>query len=248
MTTYETHPRYREIQMTSDHIQCPPGTPGQLSIILFSQDAEFRSHAVKHLLNLQELETVWKGLLAVGDEEITRCISDLQHLGCPSMAMGLSRPPCKGCRIYYQCTEWVAPIEKEYLRIVQDIITDGGRIPRYACFYSDAEGYSVFCVMPDRPVILKASVIDNRYLNLMTCYGGANLSFSEMRHLQVDKIMNEARRKNIIFRNEATWGIESPVESSGDRKPGKSKKKRKKRKARNVPWRKYLDDLDELDN
>jgi len=249
MTSNEDHPRYQEVDVASGCGRCPQ-SGSSLKIIVFMQDAELRSHAVKHLLDLGELETVWRGVMTLDEASAVGCIGQLQRLGCPGFALGLSRPPCKGCRLYGPCGAATADIEDDYLRAIRFILEEGGRIPRFACYWSDHDGYEVFVLMPDRPVVVKASLVLEGCLNVMTCYGAAGDSFTEMRRQQVDKMMSQTRRKkNIVFCREEAWGIApaKPAEDGeqGEKKPCGRKPKKKERKSRKTPWRQYLNQLDE---
>lgn len=244
MTTNAEHPRYHEIPVAADCLDCPQsGEP--LKIVLFSQDVELRSHAVKHLLDSKEIDTVWRGLMSMEESVVTGCIVGLQRLGCPGVTLGISRPPCRGCRLYGPCTEIAAQVEAEYLRIVRTVLEEGGGIPRFACFFSDADGYDVFYLMPDRPAVVKASLVSEGCLNVMTCYGGAGVGFTQMRNDQMEMIQNQAgRKKNVVFCDAESWGLLPPEDESPVRPPGpKPKKPKRKRKPRH--WRQYLDMLDE---
>ena len=245
MNDWTRHPRYREIPLDSDAPPGPCAAEGHLAIVLFARDAELRSHAVKHLLNLEEFDATWKNLLTVDASAIAECISGLQKLGCPGLALGLSRPPCAGCGRFPSCTRVVEAIEAQYLTAIETILGEGVEIPRYARYHSDADGYEVFCLMPDRPAVVKASRISDAHFNLMTGYGGTNISFAEMRRIQVEKILNQARRKNIEFRMEESWGIGLAETGASERSPNPRKNKGTTRKSGKVPWRKYLEMLDD---
>ena len=188
-----------------------PDTAEKIEIILFYKDEKLKSHAVKHLTNMGESETTWKGLSSDERAVITRTIGQLQDLGCPHFLIPTTVPPCEygvsSCRHYPRCAEVTAELEEIYLRAVSQVIFESVQKPRWASFFSDRDGNASLVFMPDRPVVAKASLLEENVYNLLTCYGAVGQSFQEMRDLQMEMIRNEARGRSINLHDENTWGL-----------------------------------------
>lgn len=231
-------------------------TEEKIEIILFYKDEKLKSHAVKHLTNLGELETTWKSLSAEDRGVITRTIGRLQDLGCPHFLVPTAVPPCEygvsSCRHYPRCAGVTADLEEIYIRAVSGVILEGVKIPRWASFFSDRDGNPSLVFMPDRAVIAKASLLEGRTYNILTCYGSAGQGFQEMRETQVEMIRNEARGRNITFHDENTWGIKDEDPNDGDNqetaemeavsKGQKRKSKAGRFRGGGAHWRRFLDE------
>ncbi|MBU2490738.1 MAG: hypothetical protein KKA60_15225 [Proteobacteria bacterium] len=246
------HERYREIEL---HGAGPAGTQARgdrLLVVLFRKQEKLRSHAVKHFTNLTETDTTWKALGGEVHTMVTQAIRELQDLGCPYFSQGLATPPCQGstsrCRLFLSCGRIVAKMEDKYLELVENFLKESGQAPRYSYFFSDHEAAEIFCAMPDRPVVVKAVAWREGIYNLSTCYAGSGVSFTEMRDIQLDKIKNEARSRNIQLCSDVAWGVDQasePLAPEGEaaaeaKKPGRPDRKPYKGGAQT--WRKYLDD------
>ena len=258
MTT--SHPRYREIPLAD-----PSGEDkdkSRLKIILFKRDEKLRSHALKHFANLAESGAVRDGNVELDQSLVVKCIAGLKELGCPYYVLGTQFPLCERgrgqCRLFNPCSKIVEKLENAYLEVVARFIRDGGEVPRYAYFFSDREGNQVFCTMPDRPVVLKAFALADGTYNLVTCYSGPDISFQELRDLEIEKMRNEARSRNISLYSDEEWGFETLGNTLGredSRKmeeqewdeSGKTARKHKQRYYRSGAgsWRRYLDDCDD---
>jgi len=231
-------------------------TKETIDIILFYKDEKLKSHAVKHLTNLGELETTWKSLSAEDRGVITRTIGRLQDLGCPHFLVPTSVPPCEygvsSCRHYPRCAGVTADLEEIYLEAVSGVILEAAKIPRWANFFSDRDGNPSLAFMPDRPVIAKASLLEGSIYNILTCYGSVGQGFQEMRDTQVEMIKNEARGRNISFHDENTWGLldedptdvdnEESVEMDAASKNQKRKSKAGRFRGGGAHWRRFLDE------
>jgi hypothetical protein len=254
------HIRYKEIPLGSREGSVDLST-GALKLIFFNKDEKLRSHAVKHLTNLAEAQTTWKSLSNDQEKVVARTIKDLQVLGCPHIALKTLIPPCdRGdyrCKLYDLCTPKVKELEEIYLAAVRGFVEDAAQAPRLAEYFSDRDGEYAITLMPERPVVIKAALLDKQAYNLVTCYGGVDISFAQMRDAQLAMIRNEARKKNITLHEEAAWGIEQgPADDfagqahAGEKATENQKAKDKTRRARfrggAQSWRRYLDSLDEF--
>ncbi|MDI6797551.1 MAG: hypothetical protein QMD09_11425 [Desulfatibacillaceae bacterium] len=254
------HIRYKEIPLGSGEASVEDG-PNALKLIFFNKDEKLRSHAVKHLTNLAEAQTTWKSLSSDQEKVVARTIKDLQVLGCPHIALKTLIPPCdRGdyrCKLYDLCTPKVKELEEIYLAAVRGFVEDAAKAPRLAEYFSDRDlDYSI-TLMPERPVAIKATLLDNQAYNLVTCYGGVDMSFVQMRDAQLAMIRNEARKKNITLHEEAAWGIgqgpaddfqkQAPAgESAAGEQTGKTKTRRARFRGGAQSWRRYLDSADEF--
>ncbi len=255
----QNHPRYREFSLAG-----LPGhaDQGKLKIILFKRDEKLRSHALKHFANLAESEP---SSLAMGGADLAMvidCIARLKKLECPYYVLGTQFPPCERgrgqCRHFYPCGEITSDLEDAYLNVVAELIEKGGEVPRYAYFFSDRESNDIFCTMPDRPVVIKAFKLPDGVFNLVTCYSGPDIPFMELRDLEVEKMRNEARSRNISLYSSFKWGFDSEEEvpeqemeqDAHDREELESRQKTRKRQRRysrggGGNWRKYLEEFDD---
>jgi hypothetical protein len=253
------HIRYKEIPLGSR--EAPAGSrPGALKLIFFNKDEKLRSHAVKHLTNLSEAQTTWESLSGDQEQVVARTIKDLQVLGCPHIALKTLIPPCdRGdyrCKLYELCTPTVKELEEIYLAAVRAFVEDAAKAPRCAEYFSDRDGEYALTLMPERPVAIKATLLDKQAYNLVTCYGGVDMSFAQMRDAQLAMIRNEARKKNITLHEEIAWGLGEGQSTDfqgqaqeKERAAGKMQGKAKARHARfrggAQSWRRYLDSADE---
>ncbi|MFP4474336.1 MAG: hypothetical protein ACLFOY_02185 [Desulfatibacillaceae bacterium] len=245
-----THERFREIPLAQAVPDRSSGSRDCLRIVLFWKDEKLRSHAVKHVTNFSETANAG-AQTSLNESEITICVSRLQELGCPYFVEHAFEPPCEGpagrCGLYESCTPHVRDLEQAYLDMVSDALREGGAAPRYAMFYSDWDENDMFCLMPDRPMVVKAAMLEGGDYNLMTCYADAGLSFSEMRNMQLEKIRNEARRRNLNLCSREGWGVVSEDQDARASRDdnGKMKKRLKPYKRESGGWRRYLDGLEE---
>lgn len=241
------HPRYREIPLETTQ-ELIPQVGNALRIVLFHRDESLRSHAVSHMTNLSE--TAWFHILSAKRALITESITRLQELGCPYYTLGLEKPPCQtgACRLYETCETAAKELEDAYLEILENILLEGTRIPRFALYFYDKEKIHLFCLMPDRPFVLYASLLPDGIFNLMTGYAGRGVSFSEMREDQVELIKNNARNRNITWCNTDTWQVQIKDENQnpGDIEKGQNRKTKKKlkpyKRESGKNWREYLDE------
>ncbi|MBI9074701.1 MAG: hypothetical protein JEZ02_04745 [Desulfatibacillum sp.] len=255
---WQDHPRYYEIGLEAGSGATSLHEDGPLKIVLFRRAAKLRSHAVKHLTNLSQYENTWKRMGCVDMSLIRRCISDLETAGCPYFQFNPENPPCDdgraGCRLFERCPSSVKELEKAYCQTLVQCLSEGGHVPRYAYYFCDNEQAHMFCIMPDAPLVLKASLLpDEEIYNLMTCYGSEGMSFTEMRDIQVEKIRNEARTKNTDMCSLAGWGLEEAracqarQHTEGRNEKGrKSRRPQKYHKRGGGDWRKYLNKYDDL--
>lgn len=247
MLTKADHIRYRELPIAKVQGGCPDSSDGMLKIIVFTHDEELRSHAVKHLLNLDEQDNAWSGLMGRDAGAVSDLITALEKIGCPSMTLGTHRPPCRTgngiCPRYHACTPFVSTLEARYLEIIQMVMKESAAIPRVAWFHATEYGYDAVAMMPDRPIVAKASAVGNQVMNLMTCYAATDMSFSRMRSQQVEMIRNEARNNKPVFCMPDTWGLNPASGPKRSKKKPSSKVRYRKEKYRS--WRTHLDDLAE---
>lgn len=225
-------------------------------LILFYKDEKLKSHAVKHLTNLGESETAWKSLSFEERAIVTDTIRRLQDLGCPHFSVPTSVPPCEygvsSCRFYPRCGEITAELEQVYLRAVTEVITQSIERPRWASFFSDRDGNPSLVFMGDRPVVAKASLMEDNVYNIITCYSSVGQGFQEMRDLQLEMIKNEARGHTIIYHDEAAWGLagdetdEDIEQENGENDPVGKSHKRKNKSGRyrggGAHWRRFLNE------
>ncbi len=251
----------------SDHhrrISVPLGRPDPsdplreetFELVLFYKDEKLRSHAVKHLTNLRESETTWKILSPDERGIVTGAILKLQELGCPYFSAAASVPPCEygvsSCRLYPACSRITGDLEAVYLRALTGFVMESVKVPRYARFFSDRDGNTALAFMPNRPVVVKASLMEENIYNILTCYGAVGMSFAEMRDQQVEMIRNEARGRTITLCDERTWGVEAQSEDepreggTGERDAAAKSAKRKSKAGRfrggGAHWRRFLDE------
>lgn len=247
MTSNAEHSRYRELPVLETRYGCLDSSDGMLKIIVYTHDAELRSHAVKHLLNLDEQDNVWSGLMGRNADAVADHLAALEKIGCPSMTLGIHRPPCRTgnriCLRYHACTSVVSTLETRYLEIIQMVMEESTAIPRVAWFHTTEYGYDAVAMMPDRPIVAKASAVGDQVMNLMTCYAATDLSFSRMRSQQVEMIRNEARNNKPVFCTPETWGLNPAPGPKRKKKKPSSKVRYRKEKYRS--WRTHLDDLAE---
>ncbi|ACL05498.1 hypothetical protein [Desulfatibacillum aliphaticivorans] len=255
---WRDHARFFEIDLEETQDAPRVRDHGPLRIVLFRRAAKLRSHAVKHLTNLTQYETTWKRISGVDIELIRRCIADLEKAGCPFFKFSPENPPCddgrEGCRLFDRCPASVKQLEQAYCNALVQCLMEGGQVPRYAYYYCDNEQAHMFCLMPDAPLVLKASLLpeETETYNLMTCYGSEGVSFTEMRDIQVEKIRNEARAKNTDLCSLAGWGLEQARsdqarEHAKGRESAKKKRRLKKRHKRGGGnWKQYLNEYEDL--
>lgn len=234
------HARYRRIPVQVCDKGCPHGRGKDLEIVLFKNNKKLRSHAVKHFLNLTE---DWK------NNNLSLYISALEDMGCQFLEPGtaLKDPPCDTCSNYAQCTPKVGPLEISYTNAVEDIIKEGCKLPRYACFLSDEWGTDLLSVVPNRKFVAKAALLPNGAYNLMTCYDKTGFSMNRVIEMQRQKIRNEASRGTIVWCDQTNWGIRSSASPKSEvrkkhkkRKPGKMRKPYSRGGARN--FKEYFDE------
>lgn len=242
------HERYREIVVQQCNPYCPQTGVGKLLIIVYLKDDKFRSHAVSHLANLLELEYSWRKWLSPTQNKIVlQTISDLGKLNCPFLILRLAKPPCSTCQSYQICTGVVADLEKAYLGIIEEVLQEGGNLPRYACFILKEKNVPVYYTMPTDSIVVKAA-LSGAYYNVMTCYCKAGISVPEFYDRQSKKIREEANDvRNIIWCNESNWGLTrtSIITPSQSTLPARQKGPKQRYSRRSGGFRQYLDDLDD---
>jgi hypothetical protein len=248
MESHKSHTRYREISLCDSDGNGSYQANRSLGIVLFKSDAKLRSHAVKHLTNLNEFEKTWEKIISIDKELIRRSIAKLQDIECPHYSDGEPFPSCHKCQKFNKCTDFISELENHYFNLVLQIIREGGAIPRYVDFFSNDFKKEMFVLMPDRPVVIKAALLKHGTYNLVTCYSSSNQSFTEMRDQQREIVQMEAGKKNLLWCDENTWGIEALSHNGGiDPKPKRKKKKSKQKSKRyyrggSNNWRQFLDE------
>ncbi|RLC09523.1 MAG: hypothetical protein DRI57_21965 [Deltaproteobacteria bacterium] len=205
------HERYEEISVQGCTQDCPHQGGMVLKIILFEEREKLRSHAVKHFANPKESEISWKKIGSTDDQLAVQCVNELYLLGCPffGSVLGLEYPPCRGCRFFHdKCTEITRDLEDEYLKVINDVIKDGGNTPRYACCFSNRDNAHIFWTMPKQRVTAKATLFKDDIYNLKTCYSAkSNVALQRIRDKEIGKIRKEASSGRVTWCNASNWGI-----------------------------------------
>lgn len=245
------HSRYFEIVVGDSKDTNKKETDSLLKIILFKDDRKLRSHTVKHFANLDEFESAWKSIKSVDFDLIMQSVTSLQRIGCLYYELGSEVPPCNACRLFNKCSGFIDELEKEYIRSAVSVIEECGRIPRHVFYLSSTEHIRLFFAIPDLPVVVKAAVLRDDIFNLMTFYSRANMSFTEMRDLEVRKISIDANKNTISWCNDSSWGLNgmSSVSDSGKNGFKKANKKRKKlnpyKRGGSKNYKQYLDEYED---
>jgi hypothetical protein len=213
-----------------------------LRVILFQKDEKLRAHALKHIAGF---DAPARGR----NTALEAAVSALQEAGCPYFKGGALDPPCETargrCPLWDKCSPHARALEDAYLEVVKSALKEGGLAPRYARFYSDWDKNALFCLMPRRPMVVKASRLEGGDYNLMTCYADPSMSFTEMRDMQLERIRAEARRKNIDLCSREGWGLVPEGDLRVfDETPKTSRKNAKKPRIyrrESGSWRRYLE-------
>jgi len=246
------HKRYRTFIFECYYEDCPKGGTS-LKMILFKQEEKLRNHAIKHLGNPREFRDAWKNVVSVDWLEVSKYTGILEDMGCPFYKIDFSILPCWKCKSknrWNKCSEVVSGLEEEYVKAVEAVIEEGGNIPRYACFYNQADNKPNLWILPNRKIIAKAVHEGNNY-NLKTCYspkrGG---SFEETRDYERRKLCYEVNQGSITWCQYDTWGISFSSVHYPDRRRQKDLKKYEpiENKKQKIPyfrdrpggWRSYL--------
>ena len=233
MSRTKNHPRYREIQIGNIGGDSSDQSSLTLGIILFIDSKKLRSHAVKHLTDEKEFAKTWSQIEYVDKELILRSRALLEKIECPHYALGIESPKCHGCPKYNLCTEFISDLENEYINLTWKVIKEGSDIPRYAGYSSRKKNNAVFVLMPNRPVVVYASLLEDNSFNLMTCYSDARRNYIEMRDYLAEKVRRRARKNSIMWCEESTWGIGEIFPSENIKRPFC--------RGGSTSWRQYLD-------
>ena len=256
----ERHPRFRSIRTQTCVSDCPKGGP-RLRVLLFLDDAKFRSHSVNHLADMLE-NAVWRQILPTVDmAAIVRSIDNLRDLGCPFFEWSSrpSRPPCRlhehYCRLFHNCTDLIQPVEQLYLDATERVIAESLSVPRYAC-YTNKEDYSqLLSGIPDKRLVFILSCdesYDEPIYHVKTCFADSlSKSLSEWVHRRKQRLISEALVKSIVWCHPTYWEIHDDRANSKTGAKKKTGNERKIRKTRRVysrvsgkNWRQYIDDWD----
>ena len=252
--TLENHKRYREF----DIHYCQPGCPGeisQLKVILFKSDANFRSHAVKHLANTSE-ESEWRKWHGSNIQKIiTPAVGNLRDLGCPYFAdVTKIEVPCNRrgrlCRLFDKCSPVVQEIEQAYLTCILRIIEDAGKKPRYArTKYLDSSQCGLW-MLPDNSFLKFLMRWHKTYYNIVTCHYWSldKEKWAEYRDRLIHRINTECQGA-VCWCTKETWGIDGSGGKTSKDKSGKKKGTKKGSASRRYHssggggnWRNYLDE------
>ena len=171
----QNHNRY--IKKTQLVCNDPFSNKSDVEIILFNRDENLRSHAVKHLTNTLEFQESWEKITSMNSNEIADVKDKLTGIGCPFFKNNMLTPPClndnkKRCHLFDNCTYDVKTLEDEYVRILEQIIEQGIKIPRYA-FFDSTEDHRHFWSIPDLKIIAKAEMGKDKIYNLTTCFASS---------------------------------------------------------------------------
>ena len=243
------HTRYYEISLTGCKALCQNDNQSTLNIILFKDDRKLRSHTVKHFTNLVEFESAWKGMISVSLEAIVERIEAIKNIGCLYYELCSTTPPCGACRQFDNCTELANDLESAYLECALSVLDQCSHIPRFALFLPKTDYKQLLFAMPDRPIVMKACRLEDNIYNLMTLYSRTQISFSEMRDIEIRNIHKQADRKTLSWCTRETWDLFDIVQgiASIKKRARKSKKNKKKfapyKRAGQQNWKEYLNDF-----
>ncbi|MEW5734818.1 MAG: hypothetical protein AB1921_08180 [Thermodesulfobacteriota bacterium] len=248
------HERYTELVL-GDSDEGEDSSGEKLRLVLFLKEEKLRAHAVKHMTDTAEERTTWKSLGEAERRIVSRTIAALQDLACPHFTLGTAAVPCEAgrqaCRLYDACTPLTEELCELYRAAIHQFIREGARVPRMARFLSDRDHNLNLTLMPDRPVVVKASQMEEDVYNVTTCYGGQDVSFARMRDMQVEMIKNEARGRNITLYTDFAWGFEKrerekeAAQQTRKDKTAAARKPAARFRGGGQSWRKYLDDDEE---
>jgi len=183
-----------------------------ISVIIFLKDWKLRSHAIKHFTNMMELDEYSK-ITRYNIEDIVARVDSLREIGCPFFRYNAYMPPCRRngqlCHLWDKCTKFTERIEKLYLDIIEYVIEEAGKIPRYA-LYNARDHVNYCCMIPNLRLVAKLSWIpEYKVYNVMTCYQpitGIKASWNEIRDYAVRRIKKEAGR-SVTWCAPDTWGF-----------------------------------------
>ena len=202
MKTNSQHDRYKEFSVQICHGNGANQEKSILKMVLFKNKFKLRNHAVKHFLDADEFEKVWKKFLPDKIGSLEKHITDLKNMGCQY----LFNPPCKKCPNFKQCTPYVSEIENMYLKGIEEAITQGGNVPRYVVFSSNKIN-KVVSILSNNKIILKAGRLEKDIFNLMTCYvKTVRRPFAEIRNNEISKILFDSDNRSIKWCHTAKWG------------------------------------------
>lgn len=202
---------FETVQYSEDCPKCVP-----LKMIIFSDDVQFRSHALGHLTRIAEIESGWKKIFPkMNEADILATLDKLKKLGCAwnSTSIVQHRPFCKACRLYERCTPIVEYVEVCYLEAVKICVQKSLEYPRFAC-YADNTQENYFLDGGPQMHMFFGSVYENqkkRYL-LQTCYAETDpVCFQELVELQKNKIRLKANKYFLNWCTSESWN-DGPTE------------------------------------
>jgi hypothetical protein len=258
MENYKNHPRYQEIIFNCGNGNYHNQVKRTLKIVLFISNIKLRCHTVKHLMNPEEFEKTWKTIIPIDKELVYESIDNLKSIGCERDVHWKNTPPCEDCQSrnakkFKLClrTDFISELENHYIKANLQSIRKGGDIPRYVDYFSDLIENEMFVLMPDWPIVIKATLLEGGTYNLVTSYSDVERpDFVEMRNYEIIKIRTQARKKTIIWCDKNTWEIDSSTDNAGFSPKMKQKKTKKKKIRRpynrggSCNWKQYQDESD----
>lgn len=235
---YSQHPRYKEFAVKVCHGNDVYQENSILKMILFKNERKLRNHTVKHFLDADEFEKVWKKFLPDKIKSVTKYVTDLKNMGCPLPY----NPPCNDCTRFEQCTPYVSEIENIYLKGIKEVIIQGCTIPRYVSFFSKSINNELFSILSDNKIILKACFFENDIFNLMTCYvKTGRRPFAEIMNNEISKISSYSDNQSIKWCNKANWGVGISIENKSKVTPPSPKSPYKR--GGGASWQQYLAEM-----
>jgi hypothetical protein len=245
--------RFRAFSVYPSRTRCP-GEGDELRVVLFSDDAKLRSHAVSHFMNRTEQKS-WQAILGYSTASLlSQCERSLGDLGCPFLTMQACYAPCqmgKGqCRLYSRCSELIEQVIQAYVEAVGRVIEGAGLRPRYARFH-DSQRSCCCWMLPDVPVLAKLMWMEGRNrFNVMTCFrprGGAETAH-DIRDLTRRRISLE-KVGPVEWQTPETWKLTEERKSAS---PPECKEQPRSNRRRHLAdgqknWRRYLEvDLQQI--
>ena len=249
MTSLSNHKRYHEFSLASCCAPSENENPPSLNIILFKDNRKLRNHAVKHFFNSSEFEAVWAKMTSFSHQTISKRIESVKNIGCLYYSMAAESPPCNACPFFSRCTDIMHDVDDAYLNCAKQVVEQCCQIPRFAYYIKKETTIHKIFALPDRPIVIIASQLDDNVFNLNTLYNVPNISFPKFREGQIIKIGYESERKAIVWYTENTWGMKTyrKEAKNSNKKIKKGKKKKLKpysRHGKQSP-KQYLNELNE---
>ena len=244
----KSHSRYREIPMEPCVSHCPDGG-SPLKIVIYNKDKKLRMHAVKHFLNVHEVEDGWdrSPKLTLKWQNLAVMRDRLSDLGCPyyTQAKFPENPPCKHCSLFGgPCREVVRNLESEYVEILKTEIEDSTRIPRYVCYRQKKSNIPYVQFFSKNNVKTLANRCEGNMYSLVTGYISRYFaSNKETVDYQARKIKNEAVAESLVWCSKENWNISAT--RRGKSHPSRKKPKAPYKKDSPGSWRNYLDGEDD---